>query len=56
LDTGRYEFIDRLGILLEDTATPCHAWALIPNQFHLLLRTGNAPKRIGSMIDKKAVY
>jgi REP element-mobilizing transposase RayT len=23
--------------------TPCYAWALMPNHFHLLLRTGNAP-------------
>ncbi len=28
---------------MADTVTKCYAWALIPNHFHLLLRTGNAP-------------
>lgn len=36
-------FMDRLGDLLIETRTSCYAWALIPNHFHLLLRTGNAP-------------
>ena len=36
-------FMDRLGDLLIETNTPCYAWALIPNHFHLLLRTGNVP-------------
>jgi putative transposase len=36
-------FLERLGNLLEDTKTSCYAWALIPNHFHLLLRTGNVP-------------
>ena len=36
-------FLERLGNLLEDTKTSCYAWALIPNHFHLLLRTGNLP-------------
>jgi putative transposase len=34
-------FMDRLGDLLIDTKTSCYAWALIPNHFHLLLRTGD---------------
>jgi putative transposase len=34
-------FMDRLGDLLIETKTSCYAWALIPNHFHLLLRTGN---------------
>lgn len=42
-DEDRYDFINRLGGLLEETTTACYAWALIPNHFHLLLRTGNAP-------------
>lgn len=33
-------FINRLGDLLIETKTTCYAWALIPNHFHLLLRTG----------------
>jgi putative transposase len=36
-------FMDRLGDLLIETGTSCYAWALIPNHFHLLLRTGNVP-------------
>jgi len=34
-------FLERLGDLLTETKTSCYAWALIPNHFHLLLRTGN---------------
>jgi putative transposase len=36
----RYSFLKRLGKILTDTDTPCYAWALMPNHFHLLLRTG----------------
>jgi len=36
-------FLERLGDLLTQTKTSCYAWALIPNHFHLLLRTGDAP-------------
>jgi REP element-mobilizing transposase RayT len=36
-------FIDRLATILNETKTICYAWALIPNHFHLLLRTGLAP-------------
>ncbi len=36
-------FMKRLGDLLMETTTSCYAWALIPNHFHLLLRTGDAP-------------
>jgi REP element-mobilizing transposase RayT len=36
-------FLDRLGDLLVETKTLCFAWALIPNHFHLLLRTGKEP-------------
>jgi REP element-mobilizing transposase RayT len=38
-----YAFLERLGGLLTDTKTSCYAWVLIPNHFHLLLRTGNVP-------------
>ncbi len=34
-------FLERLGDLLAESKTSCYAWALIPNHFHLLLRTGN---------------
>jgi REP element-mobilizing transposase RayT len=36
-------FLKRLAALLTETRTSCIAWALIPNPFHLLLRTGNVP-------------
>jgi REP element-mobilizing transposase RayT len=42
-DTDRNNFLDRLGNILSETKTPCFAWALIPNHFHLLLRTANVP-------------
>lgn len=42
-DTDRDGFLDRLGSNLLKTGTACYAWALIPNHFHLLLRTGHAP-------------
>ena len=42
-DTDRNNFVKRLGKILLETRTPCYAWALIPNHFHLLLRTGNVP-------------
>jgi putative transposase len=42
-DKDRYDFLSRLGDILEQTQTACYAWALIPNHFHLLLRTGVYP-------------
>ena len=42
-NTDRNRFIERLASNLEKTATPCYAWSLIPNHFHLLLKTGNEP-------------
>ena len=42
-DRDRYDFIDRLGAIVAETDTGCFAWSLIPNHFHLLLRTGSAP-------------
>ncbi|MBN2126479.1 MAG: transposase [Deltaproteobacteria bacterium] len=42
-DADREDFLDRLGAILSDTKTTCYAWALIPNHFHLLLRTGSVP-------------
>lgn len=42
-DTDRNNFLDRIGGILTETNTSCYAWALIPNHFHLLLRTGKAP-------------
>lgn len=42
-DKDRQSFLDRLGGILGETNTECFAWALIPNHFHLLVRTGLAP-------------
>jgi REP element-mobilizing transposase RayT len=42
-DTDRDDFLSRLGGILCETQTPCFAWCLIPNHFHLLLRTGLTP-------------
>jgi len=41
--TDKHNFLERLAEILKDTETPCYAWAIIPNHFHLLLRTGNIP-------------
>ena len=39
----RQSFIERLGDILSDSQTPCYAWALMPNHFHLFLKTGFTP-------------
>jgi len=44
LDKTDYDdFIDRLARLFPETGTSCYAWSLMPNHFHLLLKTGSAP-------------
>jgi putative transposase len=42
-DKDRDNFLERIGVILSETKTPCYAWALMPNHFHLLLRTGPIP-------------
>ncbi len=42
-DYDRDRFVERLATVLEQTGTLCYAWALIPNHFHLLIRTGSIP-------------
>jgi putative transposase len=39
----RYFFLERLGTIIHESQTQCYAWALIPNHFHLLLKTGATP-------------
>jgi putative transposase len=39
----REDFLRRLGKLVQQTEMKCYAWALIPNHFHLLLKTGKVP-------------
>ena len=41
--TDKRNFLKRLAEILKATETRCYAWAIIPNHFHLLLRTGNTP-------------
>jgi REP element-mobilizing transposase RayT len=42
-DRDRGDFLERLGTNLKESRTLCYAWALLPNHFHLLLRTGATP-------------
>ena len=42
-DHDRRDFVRRLGELIIETRTQCFAWALIPNHFHLLFKTGAVP-------------
>ncbi len=39
-DHDRMDFLEHLGILSEETKTTVYAWALMPNHFHILLRSG----------------
>ncbi|OEU65234.1 MAG: transposase [Desulfobacterales bacterium PC51MH44] len=39
----RDDFLNRLGNIITQTGTICYAWSLMPNHFHLLLKTGNVP-------------
>jgi REP-associated tyrosine transposase len=40
-DRDREDFLDRLSIVCEDNAAFVYSWALIPNHFHLAIRTGS---------------
>ena len=42
-DADRDGFVDRLGRVISETHTICYGWALIPNHFHLLLRSAETP-------------
>jgi REP element-mobilizing transposase RayT len=42
-DIDRDRFIERLSRICIETGTQCYAWSLIPNHFHLLLKTGTTP-------------
>ncbi|MGD9150189.1 MAG: transposase [Desulfobacterales bacterium] len=39
----RKRFVQRLGDILNEGQTPCYAWALLSNHFHLLLKTSLTP-------------
>ena len=42
-DKDRTDFLDRLATQCDVKALKVYAWTLIPNHFHLLVRTGNRP-------------
>jgi REP element-mobilizing transposase RayT len=42
-DFDRDNFLNRFSEILQETQTHCYAWVLIPNHFHLLLKTGSVP-------------
>ncbi len=42
-DTDRNDFVARLGGLAISGAFHVYAWALLPNHFHLLVRTAQRP-------------
>ncbi len=42
-NADREEFLRRLGQVVNQTKTKYFVWALIPNYFHLLLKTGTVP-------------
>jgi len=42
-DQDRNSFLTRLEKIVIETHTDCYAWALMPNHFHLLLKTGKVP-------------
>ena len=42
-DEDRGFFIERLAEIVLESETQGFAWALIPNHFHLLLKTGKVP-------------
>ena len=41
--TDKRNFIERLAKILKSTETRCFAWAIIPNHFHMILKTGSVP-------------
>ncbi len=45
-DEDRQNFLTRLRILFIETQTRCFAWALLPDHFHLLLKTATPLSRI----------
>src|SRR2546422_7078952 len=42
-DADREDFVQRLARLAAAEALTVYAWALLPNHFHLLVRTGRQP-------------
>ena len=51
-DEDRESFLDRLGGILLESATPCYSWSLLDNHGHFLFRTGKV--RVDERILKEA--
>jgi len=49
--TDKRNFLERLGEILKNTEMRCFAWALVPNHFHLIFKTGNVPVAIVMELD-----
>jgi len=43
VDEDRNDFLSRLGFLTEEGCLKVYGWALLPNHFHLLCKTGKMP-------------
>jgi REP element-mobilizing transposase RayT len=43
VDEDRNDFLSRLGLLSEEGCLKVYAWALLPNHFHLLCKSGKMP-------------
>ena len=59
LDDQDYNyFIKKLETILINTANPCYAWVLMPNHFHLVIRTGDLPlsKIMHRLLGGYAIY
>jgi REP element-mobilizing transposase RayT len=41
-DSDRGDLLERIATIVQETGTRIYAWSLLPNHFHLLLRTGHA--------------
>jgi REP element-mobilizing transposase RayT len=54
----REAFLGRPGSLLKESGTQCLAWALLPNHFHLLMRTTNWPLKVlmQRLLTRHSVY
>jgi len=54
----RKQFLEWLGGLLKKSDTGCLAWSLMPNHFHLLLRTGRWPLKtvMQRLLTRYSVY
>ena len=39
-DTDRRDLVERFALVIPETETKLYAWSLMPNHFHLLIRTG----------------